>query len=1124
MNAPLLAAGLSLAVFAFLVPSGSVAAPAPAKATAKQRAQPPAPYKLPIGPASPDAELAIKKFAVAPGFKVNLVAAEPMVAHPVAFSIDERGRIFVAETFRFPNHTKSIFNHFEWLDEDLASTTVSNRVAFMTKHLGTNTIAKAPRVTDRIKLLEDRDGDGKAERASVFAEGFDDYFMGVAEGVLMRKGTAYYTLAPDLWKLTEKDGKAARREVLHTGFGVHMGYSGHEFHGLKFGPDGRLYFSMGDRAFHVQTEGRTIARADSGGVFRCNPDGSELELLCWGLRNPEELAFNDLGDFFTAENNADVGDQSRWLQILEGADYGWRIGYQYIERDQLKSVWHAEKLWHLPHPGQPAYLLPPLSHISAGPCGLAYYPGTGLPDRYRNYFFLADFRAGVGGGVWAFTQKQKGSTYEITESGPFLWEVLATDVEFGVEGGLYVSDWVQGWGGSGKGRIYRVTDPATQKQPILRETKKLLAEDFSKRPLEQLLPLLGHVDQRVRQEAQFALADAWAVQTLSIPANGSKSELARLHAIWALGQIARNPSAADAREAARSVLRPLLADANAEVCAQAVKVLGDARDASSFSAMLKLLADSGPRVQAQAAVAVGKLGRREAVPRLFTLLRDNQNRDAYLRHNAVFALTRLGDTNAVLSAARDSAPAVRLGALLVLRRWQHPAVAQFLGDADPFLVAEAAMAINDEPIAEALPQLAAKVTQAASLTTGGPLAAEPTLRRIINAHFRLGQAANAATVVSFAASSAVPEPIRVDAVLALGDWAKPSGRDRVVGLWRPLPMREASLAPAALNPVINTLLTSGSDDLRVASAKVTSKLKLTNALPTLFNVVADARSAAAVRVAALEALNELKAPRLAEAVKLVQTDPDEHVRIQANRLFIRLNPAEAPALLARLLEAGTLRERQDALSALTGLGDKQKADALFVETYDKLLAGKLPPELHLDLVEHTRNRSAEPVKSRFNAWQATKNTNDLLAGWREAFHGGNAQEGKKQFERVELACLRCHKLNGEGGIVGPDLTGIGKRQTREYLLESIVHPNSKIAVGFEDVLVVLKNGQSFAGRLKKETDTELVLDSPEDGEIKVKKADLKRRERSLSAMPDNFLRIMSKWDVRNLVEFLATQQ
>ena len=74
------------------------------------------------------------------------------------------------------------------------------------------------------------------------------------------------------------------------------------------------------------------------------------------------------------------------------------------------------------------------------------------------------------------------------------------------------------------------------------------------------------------------------------------------------------------------------------------------------------------------------------------------------------------------------------------------------------------------------------------------------------------------------------------------------------------------------------------------------------------------------------------------------------------------------------------------------------------------------------------------------------------------------------------------------------------------------------------MLVVLKNGQSFAGRLKKETDAELVLDSPEDGEIKVKKADLKRRERSLSAMPDNFLRIMSKWDVRNLVEFLATQQ
>ena len=160
--------------------------------------------------------------------------------------------------------------------------------------------------------------------------------------------------------------------------------------------------------------------------------------------------------------------------------------------------------------------------------------------------------------------------------------------------------------------------------------------------------------------------------------------------------------------------------------------------------------------------------------------------------------------------------------------------------------------------------------------------------------------------------------------------------------------------------------------------------------------------------------------------------------------------------------------------------------------------------------------------SRITSLEASGRHERRAGDWRETFHRGN-EEGKKQFERVELACLRCHKLNGDGGG-GPDLTGVGQRVTREYLLESIVHPNAKIAAGFEDVLVVLKNGHTYAGRLKQETAAELTLDSPEDGEIKVKKADLKRRERSQSTRPDNFLRVLSKWDLRNLGEFLASQK
>ena len=146
-----------------------------------------------------------------------------------------------------------------------------------------------------------------------------------------------------------------------------------------------------------------------------------------------------------------------------------------------------------------------------------------------------------------------------------------------------------------------------------------------------------------------------------------------------------------------------------------------------------------------------------------------------------------------------------------------------------------------------------------------------------------------------------------------------------------------------------------------------------------------------------------------------------------------------------------------------------------------------------------------------------------MAKWRECLQGGNAEEGKKTFiERQDAACFRCHKISGEGGEVGPELTGVGQRQTREYLLESMLYPNKTIAPGFETVIVSLKNGTSYAGLVKAENATELVINSPEDGLLTVKKADITARDRGLSAMPEEMGNILSKTDMRNLVEFLST--
>jgi quinoprotein glucose dehydrogenase len=120
--------------------------------------------------------------------------------------------------------------------------------------------------------------------------------------------------------------------------------------------------------------------------------------------------------------------------------------------------------------------------------------------------------------------------------------------------------------------------------------------------------------------------------------------------------------------------------------------------------------------------------------------------------------------------------------------------------------------------------------------------------------------------------------------------------------------------------------------------------------------------------------------------------------------------------------------------------------------------------------------------------------------------------------------MRCHKVGGEGGEVGPDLTGIATRQPREYIAESIAFPNKQIAKGFESLLVTLKNGSAYAGIMKSEDDNNLTLNSPEDGIVTIKKSDIQSRNVGLSGMPDGMATLLGRKDFRDLMEFLATQK
>ena len=1099
-----------------------------------------------VAPASDEAQLAIKRFKPAPGLKVDLWAAEPMLANPVAFCFDEKGRVYVCETFRLGAGVDDIRGIMDWLNEELACRTVDDRTAEMKRHLG-DRLATYSEHGERIRLLEDRSGQGKADQATIFAEHFNDPLDGIAAGILARKGEVWYANVPNLWLLrdTNADGTADIRQSLHYGFGVRVGFLGHDLHGLQFGPDGKLYFSMGDRGANIKLgDGRMVGEPDTGCVFRCNPDGSDLEVFAYGLRNPQGLVFDQYGDLFTGDNNSDSGDQARWVYLVEGSDNGWRVGYQFMEAPYSRGPFNAERLWYPRFEGQAAYLIPPVANIATGPSGVAYFPGTGLPTQYRDHFFLVDFRGGpANSGVLTFSLQPAGAGFELVGREHFLENVLATDVKFGTDGGLYVSDWVEGWNMTGKGRLYRVHDPALDKDAMVLETKRLLAEGMGQRPLKELARLLEHQDMRVRQAAQFELAERGTKATamLSSVARRNSNVLARLHAIWGLGQIAsRYAEAAVPPEfgPALDLLVRLLADSEAEVRAQTVKVLGERRYTKAYEALKLSLTDESPRVRFFAALSLGKFERPDAIAPLFALLRQNADRDPYVRHAAVWSLARIGNVADLLAAAQDESPAVRMGVLLALRRLHRTEIAVFLKDANPLLVLEAARAINDEPIKGAMLDLAALVDQPVlnRLLAGEPLlpatapkegqealGLEALLRRVLNANFHVGTAMTAQALAAFAGRSDAPATMRAEALEELADWEHPSGIDRVVGLWRPeAAVRSGQIAADALEPRLTTLLPTAPEDVVIAGLHAVARLGLRSAGGELSDLLSNSKLSGRVRAEALATIAGLKLPLLEQALNQARKDASEELRDAALRLEGKLGASNAVTRIAATLENGSIREQQIALELL-GTSPGSAADALLGRCLDRLLAGTLPKELRLDVLEAARKRSDASLHQKLANYRASLPTDDPLANYRETLFGGTAANGRKIFfEKSEAQCVRCHRIGGQGGDVGPDLSHVGAQKDRYYLLESIVLPNRQIAPGFDSVLLILKDGDSYAGVLKAETATDVVLNTPDNGLITLKKADVQSRKRALSPMPDGLGQILSPQELRDVVEFLSS--
>jgi putative membrane-bound dehydrogenase-like protein len=512
--------------------------------------------KPPGPPLTP--EQALAKMQVPEGFHVELVASEPDLLNPVAMTFDDRGRIWVTESFEYPRHEPGPGR-------------------------------------DRIKILEDTDGDGRVDSVKIFAEG-----LNIPSGIAVGHGGVWVANAPDILFLedTDSDDRADKSTVVVTGFGR---YDTHELpNALTWGPDGWLYGLNGVfNPCHVEQDGRVFDFTCA--MFRIHPKTRRFEIFAEGTSNPWGIAFDQEGSAFIS---ACVIDH---LWHLSETGYYHRQGGPYPPH-----TWKMESI--VEH-----------SHQMAAYCGIEYFDSPAYPESYRDKLYMGNIH---GGCINVDRVERSGATYKGFGEPDFM---TANDVWFmpvaqkvGPDGCLYILDWYDRFHcyqdasadpagvDRGHGRLYRV---------VHGERPKINVPDVSKLDTKQLVALLSDPNIYYRQQAQLELAERAsqdAVPLLTELATNSTQPLkTRMHAVWSLAGIG---NVADA------TLSKLMSDKDAAVQAWGVRIAAtqNSKSKSLGEQIAGLSADADARVRLQVAVAANKIGSSRASQLLMSVADHSQ--------------------------------------------------------------------------------------------------------------------------------------------------------------------------------------------------------------------------------------------------------------------------------------------------------------------------------------------------------------------------------------------------------------------------------------------------------------------------------------------------------------------
>jgi putative heme-binding domain-containing protein len=495
--------------------------------------------RLPNQPYSP--EEAIRAMTVPPGFTVELVASEPDIVNPIAMTFDDRGRIWVTESLEYPR-----------------------------KSAGPG--------RDRVKILEDTDGDGRADRFTVFASD-----LNIPTGVAVGHGRVWVLNSPDLLSLTEKDGKAASREVAVTGFGR---ADTHELPStLTWGPDGWLYgFNGVFNPSHISSQGKDWQFTCA--LWRFHPRARKFEVFAEGTSNPYGLAWDTEGSA--------IVEACHWANdhLFHFVETG------YYQRQAGPYPPYTLRLGSITDHG----------HQKTAYCGLAFFDSDAYPGQYRERLFTGNIH---GNCINTDRLRRDGSTYIASEEPDFLsahdaW-FMPVAQKVGPDGCLYILDWYDRYhcyqdanrDPEGidrlKGRLYRVRYKDSPRAPKF---------DLAAESDEQLIQRLSSPNIYFRESAQRLLSerntDAVRARLCALALDRTAAPKTRLHALWALvGGGDLDPS----------FHMQVLQDPDAAVRAWGVRAAGNAGrvDAEVRTAITRLASDPSPDVQLQVAIAARKV-------------------------------------------------------------------------------------------------------------------------------------------------------------------------------------------------------------------------------------------------------------------------------------------------------------------------------------------------------------------------------------------------------------------------------------------------------------------------------------------------------------------------------------